>query len=85
MAEERDRRDAQGYLELSWLAGECQVDFGEAGLGVRGVVTRGKYLTVTFPHPDVGLTQVFRGETSECVCQGPGNVFEFVGGVPITV
>ena len=82
MAEERGRRDAQGYLELSWLAGECQVDFGEADFRVRGVVTRGKYLTVTFPHSSVGLTQVFWGETSECVCQGLGNVFEFVGGVP---
>jgi transposase len=82
MAEERDRRDAQGYLELSWLAGECQVDFGEADFRVRGVVTRGKYLTVTFPHSNVGLTQVFWGETSECVCQGLRNVFEFVGGVP---
>jgi transposase len=82
MAEERGRRDAQGYLELSWLAGECQVDFGEADFRVRGVVTRGKYLTVTFPHSNVGLTQVFWGETSECVCQGLRNVFEFVGGVP---
>lgn len=28
------------------------------------------------------LTQVFWGETSECVCQGLRNVFEFTGGVP---
>jgi transposase len=82
MAEERDRRDAQGYLQLEWLPGECQVDFGEADFRVRGVVTRGRYLTVTFPHSNVGLTQVFWGETSECVCQGLRNVFEFVGGVP---
>lgn len=82
MAEERDRRDAQGFPELSWLPGECQVDFGEADLGVRGVTVRGKYLTAAFPHPDVGLAQVFWGETSECVCQGLGSVFEFVGGVP---
>ena len=46
------------------------------------MVTRGKYLTVAFPHPDVGLTQVFRGETAECVCQGLRNVLGFVGGVP---
>lgn len=46
------------------------------------MVARGKYLTVTFPHPDVGLTQVFLGETAECVCQGLRDVFEFVGGVP---
>ena len=82
MAEERDARDAQGYLQLSWLPGECQVDFGEADFRVRGVVTRGRYLTAGFPHSNVGLTQVFWGETSECVCQGLRNVFEFVGGVP---
>lgn len=82
MAEERDRRDAQGFPGLSWLPGECQVDFGEADLGVRGVTVRGKYLTAAFPHPDVGLAQVFWGETPGCVCQGLGNVFEFVGGVP---
>ena len=82
MAAERDARDAAGYLELSWLPGECQVDFGEADFRTRGVTTRGHYLTVSFPHSNVGLTQVFWGETSECVCQGPGNVFEFVGGVP---
>lgn len=82
MAEERDRRDAQGFLGLSWLPGECQVDFGEADLGVRGVTVRGKYLTAAFPHSSVGLAQVFWGETSECVCQGLRSVFEFVGGVP---
>jgi hypothetical protein len=36
----------------------------------------------TDPHPDVGPAQVFWGETSECVCQGLRNVFEFAGGVP---
>lgn len=83
MARERDECDASGYLLLRWLPGECQVDFGEADFRVRGVATRGKYLTVSFPHPDVGLTQVFWGETSECVCQGLRNAFEFVGGVPV--
>ena len=39
-------------------------------------------MTVTFPHSNVGLTQVFWGETAECVCQGLRNVFEFAGGVP---
>ena len=82
MAAERERRDASGYLLLKWLPGECQVDFGEADFRVRGVTVRGKYLTVSFPHSNVGFTQVFWGETSECVCQGLRNVFEFVGGVP---
>ena len=82
MARERDRRDAEGFLMPRWLPGEVQVDFGEADFRVRGVVTRGKYLTVTFPHSNVGLTQVFWGETAECVCQGLRNVLGFVGGVP---
>lgn len=71
MTRERDRRDAEGFLTPRWLPGEVQADFGEADFRVRGVVTRGKCPTVTFPHPDVGLTQVFWGETAECVCQGP--------------
>lgn len=82
MARERDRRDAEGLPTLRRLPGEVQVDFGEADFRVRGVVTRGKYPTVTFPHSDVGLTQVFWGETAECACQGLRNVLEFVGGVP---
>ena len=82
MARERDRRDAEGFLALRWLPGEVQAGFGEADFRVRGVVTRGKYLTVTFPHSNVGLTQVFWGETAECVCQGLRNVLGFVGGVP---
>lgn len=82
MAEERGRRDAEGYLTLSWLAGEVQVDFGEADLGVCGVAARGKHPAVAFPHPDVGPARVFWSETSECVCQGLRNVLEFAGGVP---
>ena len=45
----RYRRDDEGCLTLSWLAGEVQVDLGEADLGIRGVNTWGKYLTVTSP------------------------------------
>lgn len=83
MALERDRRDASGYLLLRWLPGECQADFGEADFRVRGVTVRDKYLTASFPHPSVGLTQVLWGETPGCVCQGLRGVFEFVGGVPV--
>lgn len=83
LATELDAREAQGFLLLDWAPGECQVDFGQADFRVRGVVQRGHFLAVTFPHPDVGLAQVFWGETAECVCQGLRNVFEFAGGVPL--
>ena len=83
LAAELDAREAQGFLLLDWLPGECQVDFGQADFRVRGVVTRGHFLVVTFPHSNVGLAQVFWGETAECACQGLRDVFEFLGGVPL--
>lgn len=83
LAAEADAREAQGFLLLDWLPGECQVDFGQADFRVRGVVQRGHFLVVAFPHPNVGLAQVFWGETAECVCRGPRNVFGFLGGAPL--
>ncbi|MFR3365847.1 MAG: hypothetical protein ACLTR4_00695 [Gallintestinimicrobium sp.] len=43
---------------------------------------RKKYLTVSFPYSNDGYSQVFGGETAECVCQGLVDIFEFIGGVP---
>lgn len=83
LAAEADAREAQGFLLLDWLPGECQVDFGQADFRVRGVVQRGHFLVVAFPHSNVGLAQVFWGETAECVCQGLRNVLEILGGVPL--
>ena len=83
MAREADQRDQQGFLQLEWVVGECQVDFGQADFRVRGTLTRGHYLTLSFPHSNVGFTQLFWGETSECVCEGLANIFEFIGGVPL--
>lgn len=82
VAEGRDRRDAQGFPGPGWLPGECQVDFGEADLGVRGAAAGGRCLTAAFPHPDVGLARVSWGETPGCVRRGPGSVSGSVGGVP---
>lgn len=83
LAAELAAREAQGFLLLDWLPGECQVDFGRADFRVRGVVQRGHFLVAAFPHSNAGLAQVFWGETAECVCQGLRNVFEFLGGVPL--
>lgn len=58
------------------------MDFGEADFEVNGVCRRMKYLTVSFPYSNDGFTQVFGGETAECVCQGLRNIFEYIGGVP---
>ena len=73
----------RGTLELEWLPGQAQVDFGEADFYDRGEKKRKKYLTVSFPHSNEGFSQVFSGETAECVCQGLKDIFEYIGGVPI--
>ena len=76
------KKQSPGFLELVWPPGESQVDFGEADFDtLTGRIPR-KYLCVSFPHSNGGLTQVFGGETAECVCQGLQDIFESIGGVP---
>lgn len=75
-------RQVQTFQELVWHPGEAQVDFGEADFYEHGVLTRKKYLTVSFPYSNRGICQVFGGETSECVCQGLQDIFAHIGGVP---
>lgn len=70
------------YLHLVWYPGEAQVDFGEADCRIKGRLVRMHYLVVVFPFSNVGFTQLFYGETAECVCQGLKDVFEFMKGVP---
>lgn len=69
-------------LELVWDPGPAQVDFGEADFYEAGKLCRKKYLTISFPYSNDGYSQVFGGETAECVCQGLQDIFEFIGGVP---
>lgn len=71
------------FLKLIWAPAEAQVDFGTCDFRVRGVVREVHYLVVTFPFSNVSLAQCFRGETSECVCEGLKSVFGFIGGVPL--
>ncbi len=72
----------QTFQELVWHAGEAQVDFGESDFYEKGELIRKKYLTVSFPYSNNGFSQVFGGETSECVCQGLKDIFAYIGGVP---
>ena len=78
----RHAQQARATQELVWEPGSAQVDFGEADFNVNGLCCRMKYLTVSFPYSNDGFTQVFGGETAECVCQGLRNIFEYIGGVP---
>jgi len=79
------RQDTQtkGTQELVWEPGYAQVDFGEADFYEDTVCVRRKYLTVSFPYSNDSFSQVFRGETAECVCQGLQDIFHYIGGVPV--
>ena len=78
----RSIQTEKANLELIWDPGPAQVDFGEADFYETGKLCRRKYLTVSFPYSNDGYSQVFGGETAECVCQGLQDIFEFIGGVP---
>jgi len=73
---------SRGTQELVWEPGCAQVDFGEADVYEDTDCIRRKYLTVSYPYSNDGYSQMFGGETAECVCQGLKDIFEFVGGVP---
>ncbi len=79
----KDQRDE--YLNLEWRPGEMQVDFGQADFRVVGVRKRMHDLVCDLPFSNVGLAQVFPGETAECVCEGLKAVFEYIGGVPTRI
>jgi transposase len=76
------QRQMDGFLELVWAPGEAQADFGEAEVMEAGVRKTIKYLTLSFPYSNAGFTQVFEGETAECVAQGLQDIFGYLGGVP---
>lgn len=80
--EQREAVHSRANQELLWEPGIAEVDFGEADFCEHDVLTRKKYLTVSFPHSNDGFSQVFGGETAECVCQGLKDIFEYIGGVP---
>ncbi len=79
----RERKTAtRGTLELVWHPGESQADFGQADCLCSGITERKHYLTLSFPYSNHSYSQMFDGETAECVCQGLQDIFHEAGGVP---
>lgn len=74
--------DKRGALELVWYPGEAQVDAGEADGYENGELCTYKYLCISFPYSNAGYTQIFGGETAECICEGLQTIFHRIGGVP---
>lgn len=80
-----ERGESNGFLELVWTAGEAQADFGEADILTQGCIDTVKYLVLSFPSSNAAYTQVFHGETAECVAQGLKDIFHHIGGVPLRI
>ena len=85
LAWKSSHRTTPPYAELTWHPAEAQADFGEADFFENGVKVRRYYLVLSFPYSNHAYYQIFRGETSECVCQGLKSIFEYMGGVPLVI
>jgi len=81
----RKESAARQSLDLSWEPGTAQADFGQADHIVEGIRLRCHYLVLSFPHSNIGFTQVFLGEAGECICQGLKDIFTHIGGTPHTI
>jgi transposase len=69
-------------LPLVHIAGEAQVDFGDAEFYENEKLYSGKYLNLSFPFSNKGYLQLFKGENQECLFEGLKTMFEHIGGVP---
>lgn len=79
---EEHRSSSDQFLDQVALPADLQVDFGQGDFYLNDIRTRLHYLVCDFPFSNVGLAQVFFGETAECVCEGLMAIFYFIGGVP---
>lgn len=75
----------EAMLELEWAPGEAQVDFGEVDVLEVGKTVRRQFLVLSFPHSNRAYTQLFGGETAECVSQGLVDIFNHIGGAPTRI
>lgn len=71
LAAELDAREAQGFPLLDRLAGECQVDFWQADLRVRGVAARGLALAPLTrpPRPCLSVRDGAKGRSSRSLSE----------------
>ena len=72
----------EGYLELEWRPGTCQVDYGNFRATVAGEPLELKLLVATLPHSDDRQCVATRSQRSECMCAGLAEIFGRWGRAP---
>lgn len=65
----------EGYLELEWAPGTCQVDYGNFRAEVAGEMLDLMLLAVTLPHSNERQCVATRTHRSECMCAGLVEIF----------
>lgn len=72
----------EGYLELEWAPGTCQVDFGNFRAAVGGRTLDLKLLVATLPHSNDRQCVALMSQRSECLCSGLLEIFRRWGRAP---
>ena len=72
----------EGYLELEWAPGTCQVDFGNFRAAVGGRALDLKLLVATLPHSNDRQCVALMSQRSECLCAGLLEIFRRWGRAP---
>lgn len=80
-----NRESGDGYVELEWMPGFAQMDFGLARARIAGEWVDDHCLVVTFPHSNKRYAVSLPAENAECICEGLMAVFEHIGGIPHTL
>lgn len=78
-------KDNKCYIPLEHSPGTAQVDFGHADFEENGIRYKGYFLNISFPFSNAGFCQLFKSENQECILQGLKNIFEYIGGVPVSL
>ncbi len=78
----RDACAGEGFLELEWAPGTCQVDFGNFRAAVGGEGPGLKLLVATLPHSNDRQCVAMRPRRSECLCAGLALIFGRWGRAP---
>lgn len=72
----------EGYLELEWAPGTCQVDFGNFRAAVGGRALDLKLLVATLPHSNDRQCVALMSQRPECLCAGLLEIFRRWGRAP---
>ena len=78
-------RSREMFIPLSHVAGQAQVDFGEADGYIDGKKIRFHYFCMDLPQSDGCFVKAYPAATAEAFCDGHVAAFAYFGGVPQSI